>query len=282
MPTTGSVTSADGTIIGYRQVGSGPGLVLVHGGMQAAVNLTDLAAALSDVFTVYVPDRRGRGRSGPFGDRYGIERECQDLAALLAQTGARYVFGLSSGALISLHAARTQPAIAKVILFEPPQSIDHSTPTAWAARYDREIAAGNLGAAMVAAINGTQTGPKLFTVIPRRVLGPLLTCAMKRPAADDDGVSLAALVPTMHYDVGLVMETDGDIERFQAIEIPVLLLGGSKSASYLKGTLAALESVLPDVRRVELSGADHLAPDNSGKPRRVAQEIRQFLTGATP
>ena len=40
---TGSVTSADGTRIGYRQVGRGPGLVLVHGGGQAAQNLMQLA-----------------------------------------------------------------------------------------------------------------------------------------------------------------------------------------------------------------------------------------------
>jgi pimeloyl-ACP methyl ester carboxylesterase len=64
---SGSVTSADGTRIGYRQVGRGPGLVLVHGGGQAAQNLMQLAWSLSDEFTVCVPDRRGRGSSGPPG-----------------------------------------------------------------------------------------------------------------------------------------------------------------------------------------------------------------------
>jgi hypothetical protein len=44
---TGSVTSADGTRIGFRQVGRGPGLVLVHGVGQAAQNLTRPAWALS-------------------------------------------------------------------------------------------------------------------------------------------------------------------------------------------------------------------------------------------
>ncbi|MGD0966538.1 MAG: hypothetical protein ABSA57_21950 [Candidatus Acidiferrales bacterium] len=39
---TGSVTSKDGTIIGYRQLGLGPGLILVHGGMQTSQNLMKL------------------------------------------------------------------------------------------------------------------------------------------------------------------------------------------------------------------------------------------------
>jgi len=68
---TDSVTS-DGTTIGYRQIGSGPGLILLHGGMQASQHYMRLATALSDAFTVYVPDRRGRGLSGPYGDQYAI------------------------------------------------------------------------------------------------------------------------------------------------------------------------------------------------------------------
>lgn len=62
-----AVTSADGTTIGFRRYGAGPGLVLIHGGMNSAQDLGDLASLLSDAFTVLVPDRRGRGMSGPFG-----------------------------------------------------------------------------------------------------------------------------------------------------------------------------------------------------------------------
>ena len=56
----GNVTSRDGTQIGYRQIGSGPGVVLVQGAMGTARNYDELARLLAKDFTVYVPDRRGQ------------------------------------------------------------------------------------------------------------------------------------------------------------------------------------------------------------------------------
>jgi pimeloyl-ACP methyl ester carboxylesterase len=107
----GSVRSADGTTIGYRRAGDGPAVVLVHGGGQASQNLMTLARALSDRFTVYVPDRRGRRVSGPYSKDHGLRTEIEDLGALLDQTHAPNVFGLSAGALIAIEPARTLPAI---------------------------------------------------------------------------------------------------------------------------------------------------------------------------
>ena len=95
--TIGSVTSKDGTTIGYRQLGHGPGIVLLHGAVASAHNHMQLAEALADAFTIYVPDRRGRGLSGPFGNDYSIQKEVEDMDALLTKTGAHNVFGVSSG-----------------------------------------------------------------------------------------------------------------------------------------------------------------------------------------
>ena len=72
--TQGFVASADGTRIGYRQLGSGPGVVLLHGGVNASQHLMRLGSALAGTFTVCIPDRRGRGLSGPIGADYGLHR----------------------------------------------------------------------------------------------------------------------------------------------------------------------------------------------------------------
>ena len=82
--TTGSVTSQDGTTIGYRQFGHGPGVVLLHGAASSAHNHMQLAEALYRAFTVYAPDRRGRGLSGPYSEDYSIQKDVEDLDALLA------------------------------------------------------------------------------------------------------------------------------------------------------------------------------------------------------
>lgn len=67
-----------------------------------------LGTLLSDEFTVYIPDRRGRGMSGPIGEDYSIEKENEYLDALLKKTGVHYVFGTADGVLFVLHAAISQ------------------------------------------------------------------------------------------------------------------------------------------------------------------------------
>ena len=316
---TGSVRSADGTPVGYRRLGQGPGLVLVHGGGQSAQNLMELARMLAGEFTVYVPDRRGRGSSGPFGAHYGLTVECQDLEALLQESGSALVFGLSSGALVCLDAALSLRQIRSLVLYEPPLSIDHSTPVDWVGRFDREIADGKIGSAMITATRGTQTAPALIRWTPRLLLAPLPNLAAgrsitptdeggtpaERPmspplraflrvtlwpirrlaashaaqasAADEPAVPLSELVPTMHYDAQLVIDSEGRLEAYRTVDVPVLLLGGSDSPAYLRQTLAALETTLPNVQRIELSGVGHTAPDNAGEPDRVAAELIRFF-----
>ena len=77
-------------------------VVLLHGAGQSSGNLTRLARALSETFTVYVPDRRGRGRSGPYGDFRGLSTEIEDLSALLDACGATRLSGSAQEGLSRL------------------------------------------------------------------------------------------------------------------------------------------------------------------------------------
>src|SRR5574342_857823 len=107
--TTHSVTSKDGTTIGYHQLGHGPGVVILHGSMSTGYNHIQLAELLADAFTVYLPDRRGFGLSGPYGREHIIQNDVEDLDTLLARTGAHNVLGVSAGSIICLKAALTLP-----------------------------------------------------------------------------------------------------------------------------------------------------------------------------
>jgi pimeloyl-ACP methyl ester carboxylesterase len=284
---TGAVTSKDGTTIGYRQLGRGPGLVVLHGAMESAQSHMQLAEALADAYTVYLPDRRGRGRSGPYGASYGVGEDVDDMDALLTKTGAHYVFGVSSGAIICLEAARTLPAIQKAAIFEPPLMVNGSATAAWLARFDSEIAQGKVAAAMITGMKGARLGPPLLNLMPRWLLERLTTMMMaseeKKAGADD--VTMRMLAPTLHYDFQLVVETEGELERFGALPADVLLLGGSKSPAYLTAALDALEKVLPRARRVEFPGVGHEASGNAdrrGRPELVAQELRRFFVDRQP
>ncbi|HEY7357653.1 MAG TPA: alpha/beta hydrolase [Ktedonobacterales bacterium] len=284
--TTSAVTSQDGATIGYRQIGQGPGLVLLHGSNVSGQDFTQLAEALADAFTVYLPDRRGRGLSSPFGDDYGIQQEVEDLDALLTRTGAHQVFGVSAGGLICLQAALSLPAIHKIALYEPALLLDGPARTAWLARYDQEMAQGKVAAALVTCMKGLELGGPVMNAMPRWLLESFTNMAMysEDKQASADAITMRKLAPTLHYDGLLLAEMSGQLERFQAVRAEVLLLGGSKGLPYLKDSLAALEKTLPHVaKRVEFPGLEHGGANNASKtnrgskPELVAQELRRFF-----
>ena len=93
--TSSATRSADGTTIAYQTVGSGDGIIVVGGVLRSASDYMAIARVLADSFTVHVVDRRGRGASGPQGRDYSVEKECEDLLAVQARTGAQRVFGHS-------------------------------------------------------------------------------------------------------------------------------------------------------------------------------------------
>jgi pimeloyl-ACP methyl ester carboxylesterase len=272
------VTSGDGTQIGYRQLGRGEGVVLIHGGLQASQNFMKLANHLSDNFTVYIPDRRGRGMSGPYGENYSIQRDCEDVNAILHKTGAHYLFGLSSGALISLYAALDNTGIQKLAIYEPPLSDKFPTFTrTFIDRYERELAAGKLAAAFVTVMKGLQVSG-ILSMLPRFITVPLFKFALSRTKeSKKEEVTLMKLIPTFHFDNMLVDETAGSFEKYKALTTETLLINGSKSPNYLKDVIVKLRNILPNVKHVELKGLDHLAADDSGKPETVAAVLNDFL-----
>ena len=284
---TDAVTSKDGTTIGYRRIGTGPGVVVLHGAMESSCSHLQLAHALADCFTVYLPDRRGRGLSGPYAAAHSVATDIADMDALLAKTGAELVFGVSSGAIIWLHAALALPAIRKAAIFEPPLLIDRDVALPLIRRFDDEIARGKIAAALITGMQAARLGPPIFDRIPRwllaRMTGAMLAQEDRRAGPSD--VTMRMLAPTLHYDFQLVLESQGMVERFAGISADLLLLRGSKSPAFLRDSVEALARAIPGAERVELEGLDHAASGNTtdpmtGKgadPERVARELRLFF-----
>jgi pimeloyl-ACP methyl ester carboxylesterase len=288
--TTGSVTSKDGTRIGYRRYGVGPGIVLVQGAMGTVEQFSGLALALSDAFSVYVPERRGRGLSPlPFRPGHTVQRDVEDLAAILAETGAQNVFGLSSGALIALAAARQLPAIQRLAIFEPPLFSRHPFPAADLQRFEEAIARNDPASALTAAGKAVQLVP-IVKVLPAWVMTALTN---RMIAAEDrrgpgNEPSLREIVLTLQYDFRIVSELHGQENGWKDLRVPVLLLGGGLSPSYMKSDLDTLEAILPHATRFTFPKLDHGSAwdphpqrNRHGDPPAVAAQLRRFFTSWT-
>src|SRR5208283_2740107 len=100
-----TVTSSDGTRIAYWREGSGPPLLMAHGGLCDRFAWYFVVPLLARKFTVYTFDRRGRGASGDTPP-YAAEREREDIAAILGAIGEPvHLLGHSAGGILALQIA---------------------------------------------------------------------------------------------------------------------------------------------------------------------------------
>jgi len=276
--------SKDGTKIGYTKCGHGPSIVLVEGAMGVIFNYHQLAIALSHDFTVYVPERRGRGISPkPFSTSHSIDREIEDISSIINLSGAKYIFGLSSGAIITLEASRVLPEIKKVAIYEPPFYVNEPVPRKKIQQLFKEIDEKKTSTALATVFSITKVGPPIFNYVPR----PILKMMTKAYLNSEDKQNVGQyertrnLVPTMRYDFTVLLERSDKVDLYKNLNKPVLLMGGTKSPRYLKDALDTLTKILPDSHKVSFKNLDHSGPwntDKGGTPQLVAEAIIKFFT----
>src|SRR3954452_23143111 len=141
------VTSKDGTPISVECAGTGPTLLIVHGGTGDRTRWTPLFPLLAPRLTVCAMDRRGHGSSGDSAD-YSLQKEAEDVAAVVeSRPGTVFVLGHSFGGVAALEAAFLTTRISKLVLYEPPlRNPDNAVVLA---RMERLIAAGEREEALV-------------------------------------------------------------------------------------------------------------------------------------
>ena len=284
-----SVRSADGTEIGFRYRGDGPAVVLLHGSMESGLNHVALGDVLAAEFTVVLPDRRGRGLSGPYRDGHSIETEAQDVHAVVDDFGATRVFGVSAGGLAALEAARLWPESIKQLALYEPALVAAGTEfdTGWIERFDREIAAGKVPAAMVTSMIGFRLGPPALRFFPHGLLAALTNVMLKGEdkAAGPEDVTMRRLAPTIRYEGVIVGERKGTEAEYATVSADMLILNGTKGLPWLRPGMDALAATVPSVRRIEYQGLDHGGSSDvnkanpKGKPELVAKDLLEFFRG---
>lgn len=217
------------------RVGQGPRVLLIHG--SAADRTTwsiQLGSPLRERFTLIAYDRRALDT---------VEGQAADAAEILSGERALIV-GSSFGAVIAVELVRTRPELcAGAVLIEPPMSADDETPaapTAFLAEFDRRVAE-----------QGGEAAAELFL---RTVLGDAAYERMPRAFQERSKQKWAEI----RADSAALIAYRPRYAELRAVDVPVLLLGGDRSAGYFRPTLEALHRSLPRARLEIVSGAGHM------------------------
>jgi len=260
------VHSKDGTTIAFDRLGDGPPVILVCGGSVDRSSNAPLAAILAEHFTVFNYDRRGRGDSGDT-QPYTVEREIEDLAAVIGATGgSAFVYGHSSGAVLTLRAAVAGLPIDKLVAYEPPFIVDASRPPVpddYVRHLDELVAAGRRGDA-VAYFLTTGVG------VPEQMVEQMRAAPM--------WPGMEAVAHTLAYDGRIMGDTMRGMplsrEPWSGVTIPALVMDGGASPPWQREAAKSLADVLPNARYSTLEGQDH-----GPAPEVLAPPVLEFLLG---
>ena len=250
-----TVTSADGTTIGYDRAGSGPALILVDGAFCSREfgPMPALGKLLAERFTVYTYDRRGRGASGDTPP-YAPEREIEDIEALIDEAGGTALLhGTSSGAVLALRTAAALPGkVIKVATYEAPMLVDDSRtapPVDYRQQVDRMVAEGRNGDVVAFFMTKVVGAPAFVPYVLR------LMPAWKK---------LKAVAPTLRYDFEVLGDSQNGkpipaelAKAIASVDIPVWAGDGGKSPAWMRHAQDELAKLLSDSRRETLPGQTH-------------------------
>ena len=261
----------DGASISYLSIGSGPALLVVPGALSTAIDYAAFARALGERFTVHILERRGRGRSSPQGEDYSIAKDCSDLLALQHETGASFWVGHSFGGLVALEAARRNPLLKKLAVYEPGVSIGGSISMAWMPRYEKLLADQKHFDALVEFSRGT--GPDRGRAIPRWLMKFLLPFFVNA----EDRRRMLGLLPENLREHRELARLDNQYEAYREISADVLIMYGQRSQiAWVPLAVERLAAVIPHADRRELAKLDHFGITH-GSPGAVAAAVADFV-----
>lgn len=242
-----TVISKDGTTIAYDKMGNGKSLILIDGALcyRTFGPMPKFASLLAKHFTVFMYDRRGRGDSSN-GKPYAVEREIEDIQALIKEAGgSAYLFGISSGAVLGLKAAENKLNIPKLALYEPPFVYEKNNGSV-APNHEanlKSLLASNKRGEMVKYFMVKMVGvPAIFAFIMQ------LMPVWKK---------LKAVAHTLPHDAAIMGDFTVPVADIYTVKVPALVAGGEKSAAPLRKAVQSTADALPNGRLLWLKDQTH-------------------------
>jgi len=252
------VTSPDGVRIACEESGSGPPLVVVHGAGSARWSFDLLRPHLEGRFTVIAIDRRGRGDSTD-GPGFSLERECDDVAAVVRDAGeGALLFGHSYGGLVAAGAA-LRLDLPGLALYEPAMGGGLAAEDT-IERWERLLEQGERDAITreflhdIAGYDDTEIDQLRQT--------PLWEARR-------------AVVPTVPRELRAELTHRFEDWRLGDLDVPTLLLVGSESPAWAVRSVEAHTAAIPGAEKRVLEGQGHGA--NMSAPELLAAELGRFF-----
>lgn len=247
----------------YEQSGSGEQtLLFVHGMCGGAWSWDGQVKRLASEFTCIAYDRRGHSRSEQGTEDQSDRTHAEDLAALIDVLGLDrpILIASSGGAVVALEFLHRFPNVVQgAMLNEPPLfSVNPET----GQRLMAELAP-KIDAAL--ADNGPRAAVDAFYQV---------VCGSYWSQADDARKKLTldnapVLMPTLERDATKITAKD-----LEAIDVPVLVIGGADSPSIFRDLNATVTAHLSDARFVEIQGSAHVV--YAEQPDQFAHAVRGF------
>src|SRR4051794_33451865 len=266
------VRGADGARIVLHSTGSGPGVVVVHGGGVTIDVYARLARRLADHLTVHLYNRRGRADAAPRTEPYTVEEDIADLAAVLDHTGARQVIGHSSGGFFALAAALRLP-IERLALYDAAISIDGGFPADWLDDARVAARAGDIALSMALTTAGINTHTAASRM-PLRVRVALCRAFLHT----NIGRTMGELLPTTLDESHQIHLHDAPASSWAGVGAEVLLTYGADGPPYYADLNAELARALPHARVLPIRRSGHDGLNRA--PRRPVAPLIDFFASA--
>lgn len=256
-----TVTSPDGVDLSVRVTGDGAPVVLIHGSLDGMNSFAFVEPTLTERWSVWTYDRRGRGGSDDAAGDYVLQLEAEDLRAIVDSIGEPpHVVGHSYGALVAIRAALDGVPMRSVVLYEPP-------------------------------INGEAIAETTVEEIDQLVVSDRPDDAVRMMASDlagvsDEELSIALAVPPIRKVLRdgsrTIVRELRTAHAHQWFELPIrgiptLVVRGERPSSPAYPSDEQATEIAEDVTVATLEGQGHLAITFA--PQEFLDAVESFLDG---
>lgn len=243
----GAYVDAGGVHTYYEVTGSADPLVLLHGGMCTAETWDAQAPALAERYRVFVPERRGHGRTADVEGAITYSIMADDTIAFIEalELGPAHVIGFSDGGAVALLLAMRSPDLVRKLVM-----IGQWANSGGAAPETR---------AMMESLSADVLPPMLKA----------LYAAVSPDGPDHFDAVFEKLKPSW------LGGDDVELAELAKVRAPTLVLLGDRDMLTVEHA-AAMQRALPDGQLAVVPGARHSLPWD--RPELVNRLLLDFLT----